>query len=98
MAICLDAAAAAAGAAIVPRPKWLTQLTRRLTNWSTVERTGRQTKGQRQWHRETNAATDRLLGHTCAAAPLNPAAQWGRQRWRGLCSLSMLPLGIFIFF
>lgn len=53
MAICLDAAAAAA---IVARPKWLTQSTRCLTNWSTVEVTAG-TAGQRD--RETVRQTDR---------------------------------------
>lgn len=48
-----------------------------LVNGRADRETVGQKKGQRQWHRETNAATDRLLGHTCAAALLNPAAQWG---------------------
>lgn len=74
MAICLDAAAAAAAAAaIVPRPKWLTQSTRRLTNWSTVERTGRQWDRPRDSDSGTERQTQQLTDCLVTLALLPPS-------------------------
>lgn len=73
MAICLDAAAAAAAAAIVPRPKWLTQSTRRLTNWSTVEQTGRQWDRPRDSDIGTERQTQQLTDCLVTLALLPPS-------------------------